>query len=94
MVDLLRAGVSVVLDYPANTVEHRARMLGLAREAGVAHVLHFLDVTDDDCKARLKVRNESGAHPFVLTEAQFDQLARHFVVPTVGEGLTIQRHAG
>ncbi len=43
VVDLLKAGVSVVLDYPANTLANRAWMKGIADAAGVPHHLHWLD---------------------------------------------------
>ena len=58
---LLGAGVSVVLDFPANTVSHRAWARGLFEQAGAAHQLHFLDVPDEVCKARLRARNAAGA---------------------------------
>lgn len=93
VVSLLRAGLSVVLDFPANTVATRAWMLGLAEGAQAAHRLHFLDVPDDICKARLRARNASGAHPFSVTDEQFDQLARHFVEPSESEGFVIVRHS-
>src|SRR5689334_17725537 len=41
--DLLRLGISVVLDFPANTLAARAWMRTLFEEAGADHCLHFLD---------------------------------------------------
>lgn len=92
VIALLRAGVTVVLDFPANTVEARAWMRGLSEAAGADNRLHVLDVPDAVCKARLRARNRSGDHPFTLTEDQFDQLAKHFVPPTEDEGFEIVRH--
>lgn len=92
IVDLLRAGLSVVLDFPANTVETRTWMRGLIDTSQAAHLLHYLDVPDDVCKARLRVRNAQGEHPFSLTDAQFDRLTRHIVAPTEDEGFTILHH--
>src|SRR6202035_2062061 len=46
VVGLLRAGVSVVLDFHANTVRSRRWMRALFEEAGASHQLHFLDVPD------------------------------------------------
>ncbi len=92
VVALLRAGVSVVLDFPANTPDARRWMRGLAEAAGAAARLHYLDVPDALCKARLRARNAGGDHPFALTEAQFDQLTRHFVPPAEDEGIPILRH--
>ena len=92
VVDLLKAGMSVVLDYPANTLANRAWMKGIAEEAGVPHQLHWLDVPDEVCKARMRARNEAGAHEFAVSDAQFDLITSHFVPPTADEGLEIVVH--
>lgn len=86
---LLRAGVSVVLDFPANTPASRAWMRELFQQAGVPHVLHYLDVPDEECKARLRQRNASGLHPFSTSDADFDAITRHFVPPAASEGFCI-----
>ena len=69
LVALLQAGLSVVLDFPANTVANRAWMRGVFERAGSAHQLHYLDVPDDVCKARLRARNASRAHLFAATDS-------------------------
>jgi predicted kinase len=89
---LLVAGNSVVLDFPANTVEGRLWMKSLFEAAGVAHELHFLDVSDEICKTRLQARNATGEHPFKTTDAEFDLITSYFVPPTVAEGFNIIRH--
>ncbi|MGF6348054.1 AAA family ATPase [Variovorax sp. W2I14] len=89
VVALLAAGVSVVLDFPANTVSSRAWARGIFEKAGVAHRLHFLDVPDEVCKARLRARNASGKHPFETTDAEFDLITRHFVAPSEAEGFHV-----
>ncbi|EZP39494.1 ATP-binding protein [Janthinobacterium sp. GMG2] len=86
---MLQAGVSVVLDFPANTPASRAWMRELFQQADVAHVLHYLDVPDEECKARLRQRNESGLHPFSTSDADFDAITRHFVPPDASEGFYI-----
>ena len=83
---LLQAGVSVVLDFPANTVENRAWMKTVIAQSGVAHRLHYLDTPDDLCKARLRARNAAGEHAFAATDAQFDLITRYFVAPCEEEG--------
>ena len=88
---MLQAGVSVVLDFPANTPASRTWMRELAEQSGAPHVLHFLDVPDDVCKTRLRKRNEDGKHPFQTNEEQFDAITRHFVPPSVEEGFVIVR---
>lgn len=90
---LLAAGVSVVLDFPANTVGNRAWARGIFEKAGVAHRLHFLDVPDEICKQRLRARNASGEHPFETTDVQFDLITSHFVAPAAEEGFHVVRHA-
>ncbi|MDP9989644.1 putative kinase [Variovorax boronicumulans] len=89
VVALLAAGVSVVLDFPANTVSSRAWARGIFEKAGVAHRLHFLDVPDEVCKTRLRARNASGKHPFETTDAEFDLITRHFVAPSEAEGFHV-----
>ncbi|ATD62066.1 cell division protein ZipA [Janthinobacterium svalbardensis] len=88
---MLQAGASVVLDFPANTPASRAWMRELFQQAGVPHVLHYLDVTDEECKARLRQRNASGLHPFSTSDADFDAITRHFVPPAASEGFHVVR---
>ena len=95
VVDILRAGVSVVLDFAGNRVSERAWVRGLAKEAGADHVLHFLDVGEEECLRRLMERNErkpEGLYFASTTEAEFRAICRYFQVPSVDEGLTIQNH--
>lgn len=86
---LLTAGTSVVLDFPANTPSSRQWARSLIDNTGAAHELHFLDVPDEVCKARLKERNASGSHPFQASEEDFDRIAGYFVPPTVEEGFNV-----
>ncbi|MEB0206866.1 ATP-binding protein [Pseudomonas sp. CCC3.1] len=89
---LLGSGVSVVLDVPANTVADRQWLRALADGAQVPHCLHYLDVTDDTCRDRLRVRNATGDHDFAATDAEFDLITSYFQIPNVQEGLTIIAH--
>lgn len=87
LVDLLRAGLSVVLDWPANTVASRAWMRSLAEKAGADHRLHWLDVADSICLDRLDARNRAGEHPYHgMTHAQFEEITSYFEPPTEAEG--------
>lgn len=89
---LLNAGVSVVLDFQANTVDARKWMRGILDQTQADHQLHVLDVPDDVCLARLHARNAAGDHPFAATEEQFRQITKHFVAPTPKEGFNIVVH--
>lgn len=83
---LVRAGLSVVLDFPANTIANRQWMRGLFEKAGVAHRLHFIDMPDAVCKARLRQRNAAGTHEFTVSDAEFDEITSYFVPPSAAEG--------
>jgi predicted kinase len=89
LVALLRAGLSVVLDFPANTLASRAWMRTLFEEAEVAHQLHWLDVPDEVCKARLRQRNAAGQHEFTVSDEIFDLFTSHFLPPTPEEGFDL-----
>lgn len=86
---LLADGMSVVLDFPANTPSSRQWGRSLIDKTGAAHELHFLDVPDEVCKARLKERNASGSHPFQASEEDFEKITGYFVPPAPDEGFNI-----
>ncbi len=92
VVALVQAGLSVVLDFPANTRRSREWLREVAQAAGCRHQLHFLDLPDEVCKARLRARNASGTHPFTTSEAQYDAITAYFVEPQEDEGFQIVRH--
>ncbi|HHS7812684.1 AAA family ATPase [Pseudomonas putida] len=92
VIDVLSAGVSVVLDFPANTVADRQWLRGLADSARVPHCLHYLEVDDATCRARLHARNTLAEHEFAASDAEFDLITRYFQVPEVGEELEIVMH--
>lgn len=89
---MLDAGVSVVLDFPANTVAQRGWVRGILRGVEVAHQLHVFNVPNEVCLARLRARNAAGDHPFAVTEAQFRQFANYFAAPTPDEGFNLVIH--
>jgi predicted kinase len=90
--DLLRAGVSVVLDFQANTPAVRRWMRGLVEGTGARCVLHHLEADDALCKARLRARNASGAHEYQVDEATFDLFTGYFVPPGAEEGFEVLVH--
>lgn len=92
VVCLLKAGVSVVLDFQANTVESRNWMRQIFEDGGASHVLHVLDVPDEICLKRLRDRNAQGDHPFAVTEEQFHRVSSHFVAPAPEEEFNVVSH--
>ena len=92
IVSLLRAGVSVILDFPANTVQYRAWMKGIFTTANVAHQLHIFNTPDEICLDRLRKRNASQKHPFEVTEKHFQAISAYFVLPSDEEGFDVNWH--
>jgi len=92
IVAILRLGLSVVLDFPANTLTQRAWMRGLIDEAKVPHELHLLDMPDALCLERLRRRNASGKHPFQVSDAEFAQFKKYFTPPSADEGFNVVVH--
>ena len=92
VVNILRHNLSVVLDFPANTVNWRNWMRSLITDADVAHELHVLDVPDTICKERLRRRNADGEHPYQVSEENYDLFTSYFVPPGPGEGFNIVLH--
>jgi predicted kinase len=92
LVNILRQDISVVLDFPANTVTWRRWMRSLITEANVAHELHLLDFPDAICKERLRQRNAGGEHPYQVTEETFDLFTSYLVPPGLDEGFNVVVH--
>jgi predicted kinase len=89
---LLRAGLSVALDFPANTVASRAWMRGVFEAAAASHKLHVLAVPDAICLERLRARNAEGMHEYTVSQAEFEELGRYFVPPAPEEGFDVVVH--
>jgi len=92
VVSLLNEGISVILDFQANTISSRDWMRSILEQTKAAHKLHVLEVPDEICVARLHARNAQGDHPFSATEDQFRQISKHFVAPSPQEGFSIVLH--
>ncbi len=92
LVALLNAGVSVVLDFPANTRANRDWMRSVIEASSADHRLHYLDVPDALCKSRLHARNQGGEHAFDATDEQFALITRYFEPPQEEEGFHLVRH--
>ena len=87
--ELLKGGLDVALDFPANTIERRAWMKAIAEAAGARHILHVLDVPDEECRARLLRRNAAGGHDFTVSDEQFDLFTSRFQPPEAAEGMNV-----
>jgi predicted kinase len=92
LVDILQRGISIVLDFPANTVKQRSWMRSLIADAKADHELHWLDISDAVCMQRLRNRNAAGEHPFQVSDAEFAQFTSYFVAPGPDEGFKVIVH--
>jgi predicted kinase len=90
---ILSKGVSVALDFPANTRNQRAWFRRILDQSRVEHELHFVNTSDAVCKAQLKARS---AHlpPGTkwTTEADFELISSHFLAPALDEGFNVIVH--
>lgn len=92
---LLSKGVSVVLDFPANTRGQRAWFRRLLDISHAEHELHYIVASDELCKRQLTKRSEErGLPPGTkwTTEADFDEVTAYFDPPSAEEGFNVIRH--
>ena len=95
VIDLLRLGVPVVLDFPANTPNDRAWIRSLFEAANAAHELHVIEAPEDVCRARLRARNETkpeGLYFGYVAEETFAPVKNLLAPPAEAEGFNIIRH--
>lgn len=90
---LLSKGISVVLDFPANTTAQRAWFRTMIEQAGVEHEMHYVDAPDELCKQQLRERSKQlpPASPWT-TEAEFDAVTAYFRPPSEEEGFNVIRY--
>lgn len=92
VVGLLGKGLSVVLDFPANTKRQREWFRRMIERAGCEHELHFVDVPDAVCLEQLKERSRDlpPGTPWT-TEAEYWMVSGYFQAPEE-EGFCVVRH--
>jgi len=91
--NLLKAGLSVVLDFPGNTKGQRAWFRKIFSEYDLPHQLHYLEATDELCIRQLNKRSADlpAGTPFT-TEAEFHVVTHYFEPPLEEEGFNIEVH--
>ena len=89
--NLLRTGVSVVMDFPANTVKQRKWFSELASTAGASSILIYIRASDATCLQQIaKRRIEQPERADFDTKSVFDEVNKFFEEPEEFEELTIQ----
>lgn len=89
---LLAKGVSVVLDFPANTRRQRAWFRTLIEAAVAEHELHLVIASDDQCKRQLRQRSDDLGLPRGTkwtTDADFEEVTAYFDPPAADEGFNV-----
>ena len=90
---LLSKGISVVLDFPANTSAQRAWFRQLFEGANVQHELHYVDASDALCKNQLIIRSKDlpPGSPWT-TDAEFEAVTAYFQPPSEDERFNVILH--
>ena len=92
---ILELDTSVVFDFAANTPRDRAWVRSIFEAARAEHVLHVLDVPEEECRRRVHARNEAkpaGLYFGHVSDAIFDAVLPHIMPPTDAEGFTLVTH--
>ncbi len=85
---ILTAGIDVVMDYPANTIQQRKWFRSIFSEIQAPHGLIYIDLPNDVCIERIaKRRAEQPERAATDTTEMFEQVTKYFVAPTSDEGL-------
>lgn len=90
---ILSSGVSVVLDFPANTENQRKWFRSIFEKTDAEHTLHFVDKSDEKCKKQLKIRSENKPEGSAFTtDEEFDAINKYFQAPLETENFNIVRY--
>ena len=90
IIKLLNLGVSIVMDFPGNTVKQRKWLLSIANDANVDHELLYLKASDETCLKHLeKRRKELKNRNQFDTKEVFKAVTKYFEEPKQTEGLKI-----
>ncbi|MFX4276887.1 AAA family ATPase [Aliarcobacter butzleri] len=90
IIELLKKENSVVLDFPANTINQREWFKKIIKKANIEHEMFYVKRSDEICKNQLKKRNEnlSKDEP-LIDEATFDAITKYFQEPNDNEDFNI-----
>ena len=89
-IDLLAAGVTVILDFPGNTQQQRKWFKGIFQIADYPHRLIYLEAEDDVCLNRLALRREEQPERAAFDNPTvFHQVTQYFKAPSEDEGFQI-----
>ncbi len=91
VVNILKTGTDVVMDFPANTVNQRKWFKEMLSETNAENELIYLNVSNDICLKQIgKRRVENPERAIYDTEEMFIEVTRYFQEPEQIEGFNIQ----
>ena len=91
VLDILKTGTSVVMDFPANTVNQRKWFKELITEANAPNELIYLNVNSDICLRQIEKRRlEQPERAIYDTESMFIEVTQYFQEPEQSEGFNLQ----
>jgi len=91
VVNLLRTGTNVVMDYPANNRRQREWFKQLISSADSPYEFYYIEASDELCLMQIAKRKiEQPERASFDTEAVFNQVSKYFEVPHESEGLEIR----
>ncbi|BAU64754.1 hypothetical protein STA3757_21290 [Stanieria sp. NIES-3757] len=89
--NLLNSGISVVMDFPANTHNQRAWFKEIFSEYEIPHQLYYLEASDELCLKQIEQRRKISLNRADFdTEQVFHEVNSYFQPPTEEEGFSIQ----
>jgi predicted kinase len=88
--NILKTGVSVILDFPGNTRIQRAWFIEVCSQVNAPHKLFYLKASDEKCLKHLSQRRVTHPERAVFdTEEVFHQVSSYFQAPEEDEGVDI-----
>ncbi len=88
--NILSTGISVVMDFPANTRRQREWFKQLYTIADAPYELQYIDASDDLCLRQIAQRQiEQPERAIFDTEAVFNEVNKYFEAPHEDEGFKI-----
>ena len=89
--NILNSGVSVVMDFPANTVSQRVWFKEILANDQIPHKLIYIEASDQLCLSQIQSRcNEQPERARFDTEEVFKQVTSYFQPPSQKEGFNIE----
>lgn len=89
--NILRRGISVVMDFPGNTEKQRQWFKNIFTESDCPHKLLYLEASDELCLKQIKTRAQSNPDRAQFdTDEVFYQVTGYFQSPLESEGFNLE----